>query len=78
MLIFLLLLNIELIHIDVKMPVNIEAHSFSLLERIQKIVVEWHTPELREKCTRFLLDRNFQLVHEERRRTGDSYFINID
>ncbi|MFO7866588.1 MAG: FkbM family methyltransferase [Candidatus Aminicenantes bacterium] len=49
-----------------------------VLERIRKIVVEWHTPELREKCTRFLLDRNFQLVHEERRRTGDSYFINID
>jgi FkbM family methyltransferase len=48
----------------------------SVLKRIKKLVVEWHTSELREDCKRFLQARNFKLVHEECRRTGDSYFIN--
>jgi len=50
--------------------------SESMLKRIRKIVVEWHTPELREQCTRILQNHDFKLIHQERRRPGDSYFIN--
>lgn len=54
---------------------EILSSSESVLEHVNKIVLEWHTPELREKCTRFLKERNFTLVHEEQRKIGDSYFI---
>jgi FkbM family methyltransferase len=55
---------------------NILSSSESVLGQVRKIVLEWHSAELREKCIRFLKARNFTLVHEERRRIGDSYFLN--
>lgn len=68
---------IDVLKLDVEgSEMKILQTSERVLKRIRKLVVEWHTPELREKCKRFLRNRNFKLLHEEQRRIGDSYFIN--
>lgn len=56
---------------------DILSSSESMVEHVNKIVLEWHTPELKRKCTRFLLEHSFTLVYEEQRKIGDSYFIKM-
>ncbi|MBS3818917.1 FkbM family methyltransferase [bacterium] len=69
--------TVDVLKLDVEgSEMKILQTSKRVLKRVRKLVVEWHTPELREKCKRFLRNRNFKLLHEERRRIGDSYFIN--
>lgn len=46
----------------------------SVLEIIDKIVIEWHSKELKEACISFLTSRGFRLLHAEARRFGDLYF----
>lgn len=69
--------TIDVLKLDVEgSEMKILQSSQGVLKRIKKLVVEWHTPELREECKHFLRNQNFKLLHEERRRIGDSYFIN--
>ncbi|MFW6129264.1 MAG: FkbM family methyltransferase [Candidatus Aminicenantaceae bacterium] len=69
--------TVDLLKIDAEgCELQILENAISVLPRIQKMVVEWHTPELRKGCTDYLQKNGFTLLHEERRRVGDSYFIN--
>lgn len=69
--------TVDVLKLDVEgSEMKILQGSKSVLKRVRKLVVEWHTPELRKACRHFLRNQNFKLLHEERRRIGDSYFIN--
>ena len=45
------------------------------LERIDRIVIEWHSEELRRRCTSLLDAHGFELVHVDEHRFGDLYFV---
>jgi len=72
--------NIEkanILKIDVEgMELEILKSSKNLLDKIHKIVVEWHSKKIRDGLKRFLKRNGFKLIFEEKREYGDLYFIN--
>ncbi len=44
------------------------------LELIDRIVIEWHSRALRDRCKEILSEKGFELVLEEPQRFGDLYF----
>ena len=49
-------------------------HSCSCLQRVDRLVLEWHSEELKERCISQLGSEGFELLHEEPHRFGDLYF----
>ena len=67
----------DILKIDVEgMELEILKSSKILLNKIHKIVVEWHSKKIRDELKRFLKRNGFKLVFEEERECGDLYFIN--
>ncbi|MCG2717273.1 MAG: FkbM family methyltransferase [Nanoarchaeota archaeon] len=69
--------TIDILKLDVEgdeMEILISAKNF--VRNIRKIVVEYHSKELRKELIKFLTKNDFKLVHEERGVCGDLYFIN--
>lgn len=48
------------------------------LDRVGRIVVEWHSETLRDRCISLLESADFTLVHAEAQRFGDLYFERPD
>lgn len=70
--------RIDILKLDVEgMEMEILKNSKSLLNKIHKIVVEWHSKKLKDELKKFLENNGFELILEEKRDYyGDSYFIN--
>lgn len=67
--------GIDLIKIDVEgAELDVLKGAVETLEKTARIVVEWHSPELRDGVIAFLTQSNFRLLHAERQRFGDLYF----
>ncbi len=70
--------EIDLLKLDVEgAELEILRSSIDLLENIKKIVVEYHTPELRQEVKEFLRRNKFILLREDEGAgcCGDLYFI---
>ncbi len=73
--------DIDILKIDTEgMEIQILKSSQSILKRIKKIVVEWHTTRLRREVKKFLEENNFKLVFEDkgvhnRQEYGEFYFV---
>ena len=69
--------KVDILKLDVEgMELEILKSSKNLLNRIHKIVVEWHSKKIRNKLKRFLKENRFKLLYEEKRECGDLYFVN--
>ncbi|MEK6959515.1 MAG: FkbM family methyltransferase [archaeon] len=71
--------NIDILKLDVEgSELDILKSSAQILKHIRKIVVEYHSIALKEKCSAFLSQNWFQLVLDESegKSCGDLYFIN--
>ena len=49
----------------------------SCLQGVDRIVLEWHTEALKERCIYLLRSEGFALLHEEPQRFGDLYFSRL-
>ncbi len=69
--------KVDILKLDVEgMELEILKSGRNLLDKIHKIVVEWHRKKIRDNLKSFLKENGFQLVFEEKRECGDLYFIN--
>ncbi len=69
--------RVDILKLDVEgMELEILKSSKNLLNKIHKIVVEWHGRKIRDNLKKFLKENKFKLVFEEKRECGDLYFIN--
>jgi FkbM family methyltransferase len=69
--------ELDILKLDVEgMELEILKSSKNLLNKIHKIVVEWHSKEIRDGLKKYLKEHGFKLVFEEKRDYGDLYFIN--
>lgn len=69
--------KVDILKLDVEgMELEILKSSKNLLNRIHKIVVEWHSKKIRNELKRFLKENGFKLLYEEKRECGDLYFVN--
>jgi len=60
--------KVDILKLDVEgMELEILKSSKNLLNKIQKIVVEWHSKEIRDELKKFLKNNGFKLVFEEKR-----------
>jgi FkbM family methyltransferase len=67
--------TVDLLKMDVEgSELDILSGSLHILEKVRKIVIEWHSEELRQRCTQLLQDLGFTLVYQEEHRFGDLYF----
>lgn len=68
---------IDILKMDVEgQEMEILGSSRGLLKNIRKVVMEFHSEELRGEAKRFLGENGFKMVLEEKRACGDLYFIN--
>lgn len=70
--------NIDILKLDVEgAEMSILKNSKDLLPNIKKIVVEYHTPKLKQEIKKFLQVNKFKFLHEKRDagHCGDLYFI---
>jgi len=69
--------EIDILKLDVEgAELDILKSSKDLLQNVKKIVVEYHTPKLRQEVKKFLKANKFILLKEEKAwRCGDLYFI---
>jgi len=69
--------KVDILKLDVEgMELEILKSSRNLLNKIHKIVVEWHSKKIKDNLKKFLKENGFKLVFEEKRECGDLYFIN--
>lgn len=77
--------SIDILKLDIQgMEMEVLKSSEYLLNRIHKIIVEWHSEKLKNEVIKFLKKHRFDLVFEHRfgflfgenRILGDLYFIN--
>lgn len=69
--------KVDILKLDVEgMELEILKSSKNLLNRIHKIVVEWHSRKIKDDLKKFLRNNGFKLVFEEKRECGDLHFIN--
>lgn len=69
--------KIDILKLDVEgSELDILKSSKTFLPNIKKIVIEWHSIKLRNKCKDFLKRNGFKLIHEDKKVCGDLYFIN--
>ena len=68
--------TVDILKMDVEeMELGILQQAESVLPRIQRIVVEWHVPETRDRLIAFLESHDFRLIYAEPRAFADLYFI---
>ncbi|MFP4266445.1 MAG: FkbM family methyltransferase [Spirochaetaceae bacterium] len=78
-----LLFDYNIDHVDI-LKIDVEGDELAVLEgcetagtplnSIDRIVIEWHSKELKEKCISFLTSRGFRLLCAEDHRFGEIYF----
>ena len=69
--------KVDILKIDVEgMELEILKSGKNLLNKICKIVVEWHSKEIKARIKKFLKEKGFKLVFEEEKECGDLYFVN--
>lgn len=69
--------QIDILKLDVEgSELDILKSSKDFLPNIRKIVIEWHSEKLKKGCKDFLKKNGFKLLHEEKKKCGDLYFIN--
>jgi FkbM family methyltransferase len=67
---------IDILKIDVEgAEMDILRNGRSVLQRTRRVVVEWHTPQLRDEVKRFMRREGFPIVFEEKKSCGDLYFV---
>jgi FkbM family methyltransferase len=71
----------KLSHVDI-MKIDTEGAEFDILrggkevlDKINRIVIEFHSEKLKKDCIEFLTKRGFVLIKEENRDCGDIYFV---
>jgi len=66
---------VDLVKIDVEgAEIDVLQGAKEVLERASRIVLEWHSPELKDAAITFLQKRGFRLLLAEAHRFGDLYF----
>lgn len=67
---------VDILKMDIEgMELEILESSIPILNKINKIIIEWHSVEIRKGLIHLLEKNNFKLVFEEKRDYGDLYFI---
>ncbi len=69
--------RVDILKLDIEgMEFDILKNSKNILDKVRKIVVEWHSEKIRDNVKRFLKKNGFNLLYEEKRDYGNLYFIN--
>ena len=69
--------KVDILKLDVEgMELEILKSGKNLLNKICKIVVEWHSKEIKDRIKKFLKEKGFKLIFEEEKECGDLYFVN--
>jgi len=68
---------VDILKLDVEgSELKILENSKDILNKIKKIVIEYHSDELKEKCKNLLINKGFKLVLEDKTSPcGDIYFL---
>ncbi|MFQ6084395.1 MAG: FkbM family methyltransferase [Candidatus Aminicenantia bacterium] len=68
--------DIDLLKMDVEgNELDILKSSKKVLERVRKVIIEYHGKKIKKEVKKFMLKRNFKILLEEKGECGDIYFI---